>query len=740
MTTKRVLCSGCDIYCQVLADTPDCGSVGKVRVKATDPQPLQANICMKGVHAPEGFSHPNRVVYPLKRAGERGSGKWERVSWDDALDDIAARLVKVIDQHGPEAFAVSTSQWNTQTDNGMARRFMNLLGSPNWISGVAMCAGNTAAINRLVYGWYPYPDYPNTECVVLFGHNPKSHSWTPVHNAIRRAQARGAKLIVLDPRYSENAELADIWLPLKPGTDAAMCLGWLNVILNEGLYDHAFANNWTLGFDAFRERVNEYPLSRVAEITGVAPDRIAEAARLYARSSPAVIPWTPITDQQRNSTNAIRLMCILRALCGNLDVKGGELLHGFHPDIVSESELELHDALSEEQKAKQLGADAHPAFTYRAADMLHEPAKRVWGHGYPNLVNGGFMAVPSNVFRAMADGVPYPVRAFFVLGNNALMSYANMQLIHRAIMAQDLVVTVEHFKTPTAQLADYILPGDAWLERNALSDSFGWTAIYRTSQKTVEPAGECRSVYDFWHALAQRMGLGTHFPWATQDDLLDHRVAKLASSFEGFSQTHAHHMPRFKYKKYETTGFATPSGKVELSSRVLEDLGFDPLPGWRPAPPKQDDWPLTLFTGVREDPFFQTGHRHIASLRKRQPEPLAFLSVADANRLGISSGDQLDVETIQGRVRLKASIRQDMPAGVVRVPHGWWLPERPEGDGTLSGAWDHADAQICPDDADHLDWEQGIPHLKGIACRVKKTACSRSHESETLTQEFPVNP
>jgi anaerobic selenocysteine-containing dehydrogenase len=447
---------------------------------------------------------------------------------------------------------------------------------------------------------------------------------------------------------------------------------------------------------------------------------ILEAARTYAKTGPAVIPWTPVTDQQRNSTSAIRLMCILRAICGNLDVKGGELLHGFNPDIISESELELHNLLSDGQRAKQLGSQKHPAFTFRAADVLRKPAKKIWGYEYPNLVNGCFMAVPTSVFRAMAYGDPYPVKAFFVLGNNALMSYANMQLIQRAILTQDLVVAVEHFKTPTAQLADYILPGDAWLERNALSDSFGWTSIYRTSQKTVDPPGECRSVYDFWRGLAVRLDLGEYFPWANQEELLDYRVRKVSSSFEKFANKHPIYMQPPEYKKYERTGFATPTGKIELASTVLQKFGFDPIPNWRPDPPSQARWPLKLFTGVREDAFFQTGHRHIASLRKRQPEPLAFLSYSDSKDHDISDGDMLMVETKQGKVLLKASIRDDMPIGVIRVPHGWWLPERQEGDGTLSGAWEHADAQICPDDPDHLDNEQGIPHLKGISCRIAK--------------------
>lgn len=546
MAEKRVLCSSCDIYCQVLVETE---GNRVTRVKATDPRPGFANICMKGGHAPEGFRHPDRVLHPLRRVGERGAGQWERVSWDAALDDIAERLAAVIGRHGAEAFAVATSNWNTQTDAGICRRFMNLLGSPNWISGVAICAGNTAAINRLVYGWFPYPDFTRTQCVVLFGHNPKAHSWTPVYNAIRRAQDRGAKLIVLDPRRSESAERADVWLPLKAGTDAAMCLGWLRVIVDEGLYDAEFVERWTVGFEALRGRLAEFPLDRVAAITGVEPDKIAEAARLYATSSPAVIPWTPITDQQRNSTSAIRLHGILRAVCGNLDVPGGEVLHGFHSRIVSESELELHEALSETQKTRQLGADAHPAFTYRGTAALTEPARRVWGHAYANLISGSYMANPTAVFRAMADGEPYPVKAFFTLGNNTLMGFANMALIHRAIINQDLVVAHEHMKTPTAQLADYILPGDAWTERAALSDGFGWTAIYRPSQKAVEPPGETRGVYDLWRGLAMRLGLAEHFPWETNEDLLDFRVAPLGLTFAEFAEQHPYHMGKLGFRK-----------------------------------------------------------------------------------------------------------------------------------------------------------------------------------------------
>ena len=306
-------------------------------------------------------------------------------------------------------------------------------------------------------------------------------------------------------------------------------------------------------------------------------------------------------------------------------------------------------------------------------ERLGEPARRVWGHEYPNLVTGCYMANPTETFRAMATGEPYPVKAFITLGNNTLMGFANMQRIHAGLCNQDLVVAVEHLKTPTAQLADFVLPGDAWTERACLSDGFGWTAIHRPSQQAVAPAGESRPVYDFWRGLAVRFGFGNRFPWETVEDMLDYRVAKLGLTFAEFAERHPYHMREPRFRKYEETGFATPSGKVELESSVLEALGFDSLPYWREEPAADPDYPLRLFTGLRDDPFFQTGHRHIEALRRRCPEPRMFITAADAAGAGLEEGGWAEVETRQGACRMRVTVREDMPEGLVRVPHGWWL-------------------------------------------------------------------
>jgi len=710
------VCTICDIGCQLRAETED----GKLsRMIAHDNPALARNVCYKGTAAPHIHNHEERLTKPLKRVGERGADQWEEISYEQALDEIAERLKQLVDRHGPETLAVSTSGWNTQTTHSMDRRFMNALGSPNYISGVSLCAGNTAAVNKFTYGWFPFADISNSKCVVLFGHNPRKHSWTPIFNMINAARANGAKVIVLDPRVSDQAEKADIHLRLRSGTDAAMCLGWLNVIINEGLYDKAFVEEYTTGFEALCERVNEYPLERVAEITGVDAQDIAEAARLYATSESACIPWTPITDMQISSTSAIRLHSILRALTGNLDVPGGELLGGFNEAYIPESKLGNHEMLSAEQKAKQLGSDTHPAYTYRAQEMLSEHTERVYGYGYADIVMGCYMANPSATFKAMATEKPYPVKAFFVLGNNALMSYPNQHQILKGLLNQELIVAHEIFMTPTALLADYVLPGDVFSERNHVADSWSWRLGLTVSQKAVEPPGEATSTYQFWRDLGRRMGFAELFPWDTIEDVLDYRLSPSGKSFEEFSTENYMYVPPPQYRKYRKVGFATPSGKVELKSSVLEELGFDPLPYYREGPAVSEAYPYHVFTGVREDAFFQTGQRQVKVLRDRSPTPKLFMHPNDAQRQDIKDNDWVKLETETGAVSAKVLVQPSMKEGHIRVPHGWWYPEM-RGTADLAGSFISSDAVLCPDDPEHLDYEQGIPHFKGFPGRIVK--------------------
>ena len=722
--TKSVVCHSCDCFCPLAAKV-DTGTGRVTKVTTRDHPFFKDVICMKGAYAPKSFAHPDRLMQPRKRVGERGDNKWQSVPWEEALDDIAERLRVVIDRHGPEALAVAGSNANLGLDNGLTRRFMNLIGTPNFISGIAYCMGNTAAVSRMVYGWYPRGDLLNTKCIVLFGHDPRRHSWTIEYKTIRTAQSMGAKLIVLDPRKSENAEAADIWLPLRAGTDAAMTFGWLNVIIENGVYDADFVRDWTVGFDAFAERVREYPLDRVADITGVDAELIDKAARTYALSERAAIPWSPITDQQISSTSAIRLQCALRAITGNLDVKGGETFNGFNPKVRSDSEIELHHLLPKSQQAKQLGADEFPVFTYRGMEPLGDACEKVWGHRYANLVGGCYMANPAAVFKAMTDGKPYPVKAFFALANNTLLSFANTNRIYDALLNQDLIVAYEHMMTPTAQLADYVLPGDAWLERPGMMAGI--------SDRAMNPPGECRSIVHFWCELARRMGLGEHFPWRTDEELLDYRFEPAGTTWAKVVAAGSQPGAKNAERKYEQTGFATPSGKVELHSSVLEGFGFDPLPYYREPVRPNDEYPLTMFIGLPDDEYYRTGHRHIPEMRKRAQDPAFYVSQKDLAAYGLDEGDWIRLTTSTGSMVGRAFVRSGMPKGLVRVPHGWWKPESANGTPHLSGAWAFSDAQITPDDDPaYIDLEQGIPHMKGLPCAVAKLTAQEVQELEAV--------
>lgn len=729
--TKRAVCAVCDIACQLDVTVED-GEV--VKISPPSNPVIKDNFCVKGISAAKLYARSERLTTPLRRVGERGDGRFEEVSWDDALDDIAQRLRRVVETYGPEGFAVATSGWNTSVDNGMGRRFMNLLGSPNWTSGVAYCMGNTAAVSKFTIGWFPWPDLLNTDLIVLNGHNPRRHSWTPIYNFIRRAQQRGAKVIVLDPRVSGQADRADIHLQLRAGTDAAMYLGWLKVILDERLYDEEFVRDWTIGFDELRERVDEYPLLRVEEITGVPAVQIREAARMYATARSACMPWSPVTDQQVSSTSALRLQGIVKAICGHLDIPGGELLYGFNPEYVAETTLELHERLSPEQRAKQLGSDTHPAFTYRSGDLMAPHTERVYGHRHANIVMGSYMANPTALFRAMDTGDPYQVKAFFSLGNNTMMSFANQQQIRRGLMNQDLVVSHDLFMTPTAQLADYVLPGDTWLERPNIHDSWLWRSWLISSEKAVEPPPGCRGVFDLWRGLAVRMGFGDEFPWATVEEVLDHRLSPLGMSYEEFCDAHDMRIAPFEYRSYRTTGFATPSGKVELRASVLEELGFDPLPYYR-EPPSHPNHPFTLFVGVREDPFFMTGQRQLPSLRKMSPLPKVFVHPDDAAAQGLADGDWAEVSSTQGSISGVVEIRSEMLPGHLRVPRGWWFPELLDQlDG--AGAHEHNDANLIADSDDYLDFEQGVPQLKGFPGSIRRLDEPPTHMAHV--QHLPV--
>jgi len=727
METKHVTCASCDIKCSVLADVEDNRII---RVRRDPDHPITPHsLCNKGAAYPDQIYHPDRLLYPLKSVGARGEGKWARVTWDEAMDEIGERLNAIVDRYGPESVAATAG---AVVPYDLTRRFLNVLGSPNYVSGTYLCLGNTSGVNRVTYGWQPFPDYWHTKVIVLWGHDPQPNKWTAEYLWIRNAIKNGAKLIVVDPRVCFSAKRADIHHRLRPGSDAALLLGWLNVIINEELYDKDFVKNWTVGFEQFRQHIQQYTPEKVEEITWVPADEVRAGARMYA-SGPAIIPWNPTLDQVSNSTQGLRAMGILRAICGNIDAEGGEMMMGYHPTVVTETEISMTELLPPEQRAKQLLLPGAKLLSYEFWEEYNEASEKVFGRKWAAQVLAGALANPGAVVKAMATGEPYPVKAFINVGSDPVTSFTDARHMHDGFMNLDLLVTNDIFMVPTAQMSDFILPAATWGEKYDLHNHWDWHTFMIGGDKAVEPLGEAKDEYHFWREIAIRVGQEKYWPWETQKDFFEYRLARIASSFEEFIgagglaafDEHPILGSNPQYKKYEKTGFATPSGKVEIYSELMEKYGYDPMPKYVEQngtaisdPEMAKEYPLYFFIGSKGDPYFQQQGRNIASLRRLAPEPWVEIHPETAYDLGLSDGDFVCVETPHGKLYAVAKHSDEAHPKVVRVPYRWWLPEQAPYAPNFSGLFQVSDNNITSDSAAFADPEQGIPSLRGMMCKV----------------------
>lgn len=732
MEVKRPVCFHCHQRCGLLAHVED-GRVVKVEGNPNHPV-SQGFICVKGRAGVEHLYHPDRLNYPLKRVGERGEGKWQRITWNQALDEIADRLKQIKEKYGAEALACGEGTDNTGVQN-IQWAFMNQFGSPNMFSHGTICWCNTYAVHLTTYGWYmsfhqsPYADSPEAvpKCVVVWGGN-YAHAAPAFYALLLDFIKKGTKVIMVEPRRSELAKKAHLVLQLRPATDAALGLGMLNVIINEGLYDKEFIEKWCHGFDMLKERVQDYPPEKVAEITWVPKEKIVEAARTYATNKPGVITWGVATDMiGKNSTQAIRVRCILRAITGNLDVSGGERMGrtGDMNKILWSSDIEFSEKLSPEQRKKQLGADRFKLLTFPGWELRTEPYKKTYGHDTPLYPT--CLASTVHAWNAILTGKPYPVKALILQAHNALVAGPNTRKVYKALKAVDFFVAMDYWMTPTAMLADYVLPAASWLERA--------TCVYGGSgdpgnfilagEKVVEPLYERKSDYEFWRGLAVRFGY--EWPWGESvESLYDARLKPIGLTFKDVVERHAIFGPT-EYKKYEKTGFGTPTGKVELYSTIMEKLGYDPLPSYEEpgespiaTPELAKDYPMILITGQRFIEMQHSQHRHIRSLRNKHPEPLVWIHPETAANAGIKAGDWVFIEGVRGKCKMKAKLSDDVHPKVISTEHGWWFPEEPGEDPVLFGVWKSNNSILTSDELEHCDQPCGGWLNRGLLCKIYK--------------------
>ena len=592
-------------------------------------------------------------------------------------------------------------------------------------NNICMCPSQ--AVEFATYGGFSWGDVMQTKCVVLWGQGPSKSAPNGLYPMILQAKKKGARLIVIDPCRIPEAEKADMWLPIRPGTDVALLLGWLKVIIEEGLYDRDFVVNWTVGFEDLKAAVADYTPERGAAISWLPPGQVVESARLYATSKPAMITWGFGLDKQGvNATQAARERCCLRAVTGNLDIPGGEPLGWNDPigRIVGDNEMELNEALSAARRAKQLGADEYPFFGFPGWERNAEANRRL-PHEYMHPPNADTTCVAHarSVFDAMVTGKPYPVTAAISVASNPLLSLPNVRRTYEALKAQELYVVGEFYLTPSAALADYLFPICSTVETTEL-----WLtrAFCVACPRGIDPLFERRNTYDFWRGLALRLGQAEHWPWETVDEVWDHRLSPLGLTFDQlFEQNGLFGRPQ--YRQYEKYGFGTPSGKVELRSSIFEELGCAALPVYREPPysPAGDSGlaeavPLVLISGSRFMPMYHSEQRQIEAARKKRPDPLVTLHPGTAESLGLAEGEWVRVTSPHGSIRMRLHLSDRVDRRMADADHGWWFPERREAGPELFGVFESNANVLCPDGAAFCSPETGSwPHT-ALLCRVEK--------------------
>ena len=769
-----------------------CGSLNHVvdgrlvAVTANPAHPTGAALCAKGRAAPELVGSPRRLTKPLKRTGPRNSPSpgWIEIEWEEALQAVARRLGEIRARDGAEAvaFAVTTPSGTPMVDSfEWVERFIRVFGSPNLVYAVEICGWHKDYAHALTFGrGIGVPDYENTDTIVLWGHNP-ARTWLAQATRVADARRRGATVVVIDPKRSGSGEGADLWLPIRPGTDGALAMGAIRHLLETESFDQQFVREWTnapflvdrkagrflrasdlwhggdseafvvlagdgqprpldprhqvaesdahidarlelrardgrtlecaTAFCLLKSECAQYTVDRVSEITNVDSSDIARFYRLFGGSPRLVYhSWTGV-GQHTNATMTERAIATLYAMTGATDRQGGNIWTVAPPArIVADYSL-----LDRVQQKKALGLDELPL----------GPPSRGW-------------ITARDFCRAVLDGEPYRVRALMSFGTNFAVSQADSSRNRRALQALDFHVHVDMFMNPTAQNADIVLPASMPWEREALKIGFEITQdaveLIQLRQTMLPPLGECRADYDIAFDLACRLGHKDAFfsgsveaGWNYQLEPTGLTVADLRAAPEGIRVPQVLGERKYARRTDDGTvvGFSTPTRRVELYSELLASHGYSPLPGYT-APagvssPAADTFPLIMST-AKSAWYVHSSHRHVASLRRKAPDPGIEINPSTARARGIAAGDWVTVRTAKGQARLRARLYPALQDGVAIAEFGWWEDCPPLGrDGSpLTGAASsNINDALSDDDRDPVS---GSVPLRAVACEISREA------------------
>jgi anaerobic selenocysteine-containing dehydrogenase len=722
-----------------------CGTIATIedgRFTRLDPDPAHPTgqaLCAKGRAAPELVGHPERLTSPLRRTrpkGDRDPG-WQPISWDEAFAVTAEAVRRIVARDGPRALCFTTPSPST-TAIGDAAPFINrlrlALGCPNNLGNLDLCGWGRFHATSHTFGTGSVgigaggamPDIANAGCLILWGYNPSYTRITHATAAVA-ARGRGMKLIVVDPRRAGLANKADLWLRVRPGSDGALALGIANVMIAKGWFDRDFIRRWSdgpalvrsdtgrrltgrdldpqgaatpLGWDAtlgrpaplgdgdvrlalegeyrimttdgavichpafelYRRLCRDYPAERVAAICWVPADEVEAAARMIWQSRPvAYYAWSG-HEQHANVTQTARAMSLLYALTGCFDAPGGNVLFAGPPAAPAARPP------GAAAMAPSLGLAAHPLGTGRADNVTAR-----------------------DLCRGILEGEPYPIRGLLGFGGNMVMAHTPSGRIRDALAGLEFMLQCDMFMTPTAELADLVLPVASCFERDGLKLGFEVSQAaqahvqYRTA--VAAPPGEARSDTTIVFGLAGALGLADRFWGGDVEAAYREQLAPSGLTLDALRANPGGIALdlQMRHRKYAEPGpdgtprgFATPSGRVELYSETLHAHGHAPLPefaepriGPLGSPDLLDRFPLVL-TCAKPTLYLQSQLRGLASLRRRAPDPEVELHPDAAAARGIGAGDWIVLETPAGRLRARARLSADLDPRVVVGEHGWW--------------------------------------------------------------------
>jgi anaerobic selenocysteine-containing dehydrogenase len=689
--TVKSTCNFCAFNCGVLVHMKD-GKINEI-VGDTNAPLNKGLLCPKGVASLEHLYHADRLNYPLKRTGEKGEGKWQQITWEEALSTIADKMIKAKDKYGPESIAFLRGGAKGVQD-GLMTRLANVFGTPNVSSAGFVCYHPMLNASKITFGSLLAADYDYPPaCIVLWGINP-TETFLYHTIAINKAIESGSKLIVVDPRKTELAAKADYWVRIKPGSDLALALALLHVVVNEGLYDKDFVDNYTVGFNELRDLIQDYTPEKVEQITWVPTETIKEIAKFYAANKPASIETGNALEQNINNFQANRSIFILQAITGNIGRPGG-VIHWETPPVAGKgsSEFDMRDKITSEMLEKRLGAE------FKIAPIAR------W-------------ALPQSMVHGLITGKPYPLHGIYVQGGNFLLSWANAQDTYQALTKLDFLAVADYFMTPTAALADIVLPVGNYLEYDSVRVIPFPPMPVQITQKVVQVA-ERWSDSKIYLELAKKMGMQDYF-WKDEEELNNAILKPSGVTFQEFRQIGIL-TGRKQYRLHEKEGFNTPSGKIEIYSESLKKWGFDPLPVYHEMPetPLSDpdlaqEYPL-VFTSYKPLPWSHSQGRQIDSLRSIHPEPIVNIHPETAMKLGINEHDMVYIETLRGKIKQKAVLADWLDPRVVIVDDAWWFPEK--GRNELYG-WAESNINILTNNRPPYSREMGSTNLRGILCRV----------------------